>query len=58
MLFDEAPMDGVGAGKGIVEDGNEKAEITGRDCPLDVDCSWLAPDNDIPVDWGTTIDSD
>ena len=31
MLFDEAPMVGVGAGKGIVENGDEKAETPGRD---------------------------
>jgi len=65
MLFHEAP--GVGAGKGVVEDGNENAEFPGRDigadigapgedCPLGVDCPWLAPNNAIPVDCGTSID--
>ena len=29
MLFGKAPMDGVGAGKGVVDDGDEKAEIPG-----------------------------
>ena len=61
MSLDVAPTDGVGAGKGIVENGDERPEIPGRDtgaedCPLGTDCPWLAPNNAIPVDWGTSMD--
>ena len=30
-LFDKASMEGVGAGKGVAEDGDEKVETPGRD---------------------------
>lgn len=63
MLFKEPLVDGVGAGKGMIEDGEEKAETSGKgagvpceDCPLGVDCPSLAPNNAIPIGWGASID--